>query len=106
MPTQMVVVEGLYALYFQELLDLCDFKIFVSTDIVTAVLRRVQRDISERGRDIEGIKHQILATVLPMFETYVKPSQRNAHFSINWEGEEIPTKATVGLVRMMRDHFR
>ena len=67
MPTQMLVVEGLYALYFQELLDLCDFKIFVSTDIVTAILRRVQRDISERGRDIEGIKHQILATVLPMF---------------------------------------
>ena len=106
MPTQMLVVEGLYALYFQELLDLCDFKIFVSTDIVTAILRRVQRDISERGRDIEGIKHQILATVLPMFETYVKPTQRNAHFSINWEGEEIPTKATEGLVRMMRDHFR
>ena len=106
MPTQMLVVEGLYALYFQELLDLCDFKIFVSTDIVTAILRRVQRDISERGRDIEGIKHQILATVLPMFDTYVKPTQRNAHFSINWEGEEIPTKATEGLVRMMRDHFR
>ena len=105
-PTQMVVVEGLYALYFQELLDLCDFKIFVSTDIVTAVLRRVQRDISERGRDIEGIKHQILATVLPMYETYVKPTQKNAHFSINWEGEEIPAKATEGLVRMMRDHFR
>ena len=106
MPTQLIVVEGLYALYFQELLDLCDFKIFVSTGIVTAILRRVQRDISERGRDIEGIKHQILATVLPMFETYVKPTQRNAHFSINWEGEEIPTKATEGLVRMMRDHFR
>jgi len=105
-PTQIVVVEGLYALYFKELLDLCDFKIFVSTDIVTAILRRVQRDISERGRDIEGIKHQILATVLPMFETYVKPTQRNAHFSINWEGEEIPAKAAEGLVRMMRDHFR
>jgi uridine kinase len=106
MPTQLVVIEGLYALYFQELLDLCDYKIFVSTDIVTAMLRRVQRDIRERGRDIEGIKHQILATVLPMFETYVKPTQRNAHFSINWEGEAIPTKATEGLVRMMRDHFR
>ena len=105
-PTQLVVIEGLYALYFQELLDLCDYKIFVSTDIVTAMLRRVQRDIRERGRDIEGVKHQILATVLPMFETYVKPTQRNAHFSINWEGEAIPTKATEGLVRMMRDHFR
>ena len=105
-PTQLIVVEGLYALYFRELLALCDYKIFVSTDTVTAVLRRVQRDISERGRGIEDIKRQILATVLPMYETYVKPTQKNAHFSINWEGEEIPVKATEGLVRMMRDHFR
>jgi len=105
-PTQLIVVEGLYALHFPKLANQCDFKIFVSTGMVTAVLRRVQRDISERGRDIEGIKHQILTTVMPMYETYVKPTQRNAHFSINWEGEEIPGKATEGLVRMMRDHFR
>ncbi len=105
-PTQLVVVEGLYALYFPKLVSQCDFKVFVSTGMVTAVLRRVQRDISERGRDIEGIKHQILSTVMPMYETYVKPTQRNAHFSINWEGEEIPGKATEGLVRMLRDHFR
>jgi len=105
-PTQLIVVEGLYALYFQKLVAQCDFKVFVSTGMVTAVLRRVQRDISERGRDIEGIKHQILSTVMPMYETYVKPTQRNAHFSINWEGEEIPGKATEGLVRMLRDHFR
>jgi uridine kinase len=105
-PTQLIVVEGLYTLYFPKILALCDYKIFVSTGMVTAVLRRVQRDISERGRDIEGIKHQILSTVLPMYETYVKPTQKNAHFSINWEGEEIPGKATEGLVRMMRDHFR
>jgi len=105
-PTQLIVVEGLYTLYFPKLQNLFDYKIFVSTGMVTAVLRRVQRDISERGRDIEGIKHQILATVLPMYETYVKPTQKNAHFSINWEGEEIPGKATEGLVRMMRDHFR
>jgi uridine kinase len=105
-PTQLIVVEGLYALYFPRILDLCDYKIFVSTNIVTAMLRRVQRDIRERGRDIEGTKHQILATVLPMFETYVRPTQANAHFSINWDGEEIPIKATEGLVRMMRDHFR
>jgi len=105
-PTRLIVVEGLYTLYFPKLLQLCDYKIFVSTGMVTAALRRVQRDITERGRDIEGAKHQILATVMPMYETYVKPTQRNAHFSINWEGEEIPGKATEGLVRMMRDHFR
>jgi len=104
--TQVILVEGLYALYPPELLALYDYKIFISTGIATAVLRRMGRDITERGRDVDGSKHQILTAVLPMYETYVKPTQRNAHFSINWDGEEIPEKATEGLVRMVRDYFR
>ncbi|MDE2140934.1 MAG: uridine-cytidine kinase [Elusimicrobia bacterium] len=105
-PTQLIIVEGLYALHLPELLALYDYTIFVSTGIATAALRRITRDISERGRDVEGAKHQILTAVLPMYETYVKPTQRNAHFSINWEGEEIPEKATEGLIRMVRDIAR
>jgi len=105
-PARLIVVEGLYALYPPELLTLYHYRIFVSTGIVTAALRRVARDISERGRDLEGAKHQILTTVLPMYETYVKPTQKNAHFSIDWVGEDIPEKATEGLVRMVRDFFR
>ena len=105
-PAPLIIVEGLYALFQREFLDLYDYKIFVSTGIATAALRRITRDITERGRDVEGAKHQILTTVLPMYETYVKPTQRNAHFSVNWEGEEIPEKATDGLVRMIRDIAR
>lgn len=105
-PTPLLIVEGLYALYFKPLLELYDYKLFVSTGIATAVLRRVTRDIEERARDVEGAKHQILSTVLPMYESYVKPTQRNAHFCINWEGEEIPEKATEGVVRMVAEHFR
>ncbi|HAZ07246.1 MAG TPA: uridine kinase [Elusimicrobia bacterium] len=105
-PTQIIIVEGLYALYPPELLALYDYKIFVSTGIATAALRRISRDITERARNVDGAKHQILTTVLPMYEAYVKPTQRNAHFSINWEGEEIPEKATEGLIRMVRDFFR
>lgn len=105
-PRRLIVVEGLYALYPEALLSLYDYKAFVSTGIATAVLRRMARDISERGRDVDGAKHQIITTVLPMYETYVKPTHRNAHFSINWEGEEIPEKATEGLVRIVRDHLR
>ncbi|PMV92078.1 hypothetical protein C1X50_32635, partial [Pseudomonas sp. MPR-TSA4] len=63
-------------------------------------------DVAERGRDVEGAKHQILATVLPMYEEHVKPTQRNAHFSVNWEGEEVPAKATEGLLRMVLGFFR
>jgi uridine kinase len=105
-PAQLIVVEGLYALYPKEFLALYHYRIFVSTGIATAVLRRIARDVGERGRDVEGAKHQILTTVLPMYETYVRPTQKNAHFSIDWTGEEIPEKATEGLVRMVRDFFR
>jgi uridine kinase len=105
-PAQLIVVEGLYALYLEKFLQLYHYRIFVATGIATAALRRITRDISERGRDVEGAKHQILTTVLPMYESYVKPTQRNAHCSINWVGEEIPEKATEGLVRMVRDFFR
>ena len=105
-PTPLVIVEGLYALYFPKLLTFYNYNLFVSTGIATAVLRRIERDVKERGRDVEGAKHQILSTVLPMYETYVKPTQKNAHFSINWEGEEIPGKSTEGLIRMVRDFFR
>ncbi|OIO11011.1 MAG: hypothetical protein AUJ52_02810 [Elusimicrobia bacterium CG1_02_63_36] len=105
-PLRLIVVEGLYALYPEELLALYDYKVFVSTGIATAVLRRMARDISDRGRDTAGAKRQIITTVLPMYENFVKPTQRNAHFSINWEGEEIPEKATEGLVRIVRDHLR
>lgn len=105
-PTRLIIVEGLYALYPAEFLPFYHYRIFVSTGIATAVLRRLQRDIEERGRDIGGSKHQILTTVLPMYEDFVKPTQRNAHFSISWEGEEIPEKATEGLTRMVRDFFR
>ncbi|MBI4369280.1 MAG: uridine kinase [Elusimicrobia bacterium] len=104
-PTRLIVIEGLYALYFPELLNMYDYKLFVSTGIATTVLRRMERDLEERGRDVEGARHQILSTVLPMYETYVKPTQKNAHFSINWDGEEVPDKATQGIVRMLRDFF-
>ena len=104
--TPLIIVEGLYALRSRELLGLYDYKIFIATDIATAVLRRMQRDITERGRDVEGSKHQILSSVLPMYETHVRPTQKNAHFSIDWSGEEIPEKATEGLVRIVRDYLR
>ncbi len=103
---QLIVVEGLYALYQKEFLDRYDCRIFVSTGIATAALRRISRDIVERGRDVDGAKHQILTTVLPMYESFVKPTTRNAHFSLDWEGEEIPEKAAEGLTRMVRDFFR
>ena len=104
-PKDLIVVEGLYTLYFSKIRNLCDYKVFVSTGMVTSTLRRVERDVKERGRTIEDIKNQILTTVLPMYETHVKPTMRYAHFIVNWEGEEIPDKASVGFVRMLRDHF-
>lgn len=104
-PADLIVVEGLYTIYFNEIKNLCDYTVFVSTGLVTSTLRRVERDIKERGRTVEDIKEQILSTVLPMYEQYVKPTMKSAHFIVNWDGTEIPDIATEAFVRMIRDHF-
>ena len=62
----------------QELLDLLNVKIFVDTDADVRVLRRLVRDVSERGRSIEGVIKQYLTTVKPMHERFVEPYRRKA----------------------------
>ena len=58
--------------------ELMDIKIFVDTDADVRILRRVLRDVRERGRSIESVVEQYLATVKPMHEQFVEPSKRFA----------------------------
>ena len=61
-----------------EILDRLDIKIFVDTDADVRILRRIQRDVSERGRDLNSVIKQYLTTVKPMHEAFVEPSKRYA----------------------------
>ena len=75
---KVIIVEGILLFENQELMDLLNVKIFVDTDADVRVLRRLVRDVGERGRSIEGVIKQYLTTVKPMHEQFVEPYRRKA----------------------------
>lgn len=81
-PTEVIVVEGILALYDDELTEMLDLKVYVETDADVRILRRIQRDVIERGRDLEGVIDQYLSTVKPMHEQFVEPTKKHADLII------------------------
>lgn len=77
-PKDIIIVEGILLFAVPEVRDLFDVKIFLDTDADVRLLRRVERDIKERGRDFQSIYNQYIATVKPMHEAFVEPSKRYA----------------------------
>ena len=77
-PTRVVVVEGILIFASRELCELMDVKIFVETDADVRILRRIVRDVRDRGRSLESVINQYLSTVKPMHEAFVEPSKRRA----------------------------
>lgn len=73
-----LILEGIFALYDQRVLDLLDLKIFAEADADVCLSRRIVRDVQDRGRDIEGVIKQWLAFVKPNFQKYVEPQRNNA----------------------------
>jgi uridine kinase len=89
-PHPIVIVEGILIFAVADLLDVFDLRLFVDTDDDIRLLRRIRRDIEERGRDIESIEAQYRGTVRPMHDRYVAPSRRHAHLIIPEGGENAP----------------
>ena len=77
-PLRVVVVEGLLALSEPALRSLMDLKVFVDSDADLRVIRRIDRDLRERGRDLDWVVRQYLQTVRPMHLEFVEPSKRHA----------------------------
>jgi len=77
-PSRIVVVEGILVLYDPPLRDRFDLKVFVDTDADIRLIRRLARDVAERGRTPESIVAQYLATVRPSHEQFIEPSKRHA----------------------------
>jgi len=82
-PKRVILLEGILVLADPKLRDLLDIKIFVEADADERILRRVIRDVKERGRDIEGVVEQYLTTVKPMHYLYVEPTRPMADIVIN-----------------------
>ncbi|ONI38593.1 uridine kinase [Candidatus Epulonipiscium fishelsonii] len=81
-PKKVILVEGILIFENKELCDLCDIKIFVDTDADVRILRRLMRDVQNRGRDINSVVDQYLNTVKPMHEQFVDPSKKRADIII------------------------
>ncbi|QHX35895.1 uridine kinase [Spiroplasma sp. TIUS-1] len=81
-PTKVLIVDGILALHFKELRDLADIKLYIQTEGDIRFIRRLSRDISERGRQMDDVITQYLLTVKPMHQTFVKPSIQHADIII------------------------
>ena len=71
-PADVVLIEGIHVFYDASVRDLMDFKIYVQVDPDVCLLRRVERDIKERGRSVDSVARQYRETVKPMFEQYIR----------------------------------
>jgi uridine kinase len=79
---KIIVLEGIMALYDHELRDMMDIKIFIQTDMDIRFIRRLTRDLKQRGRSVKSVIHQYLHTVRPMHEQFVEPTKKYADIII------------------------
>lgn len=101
-PAPVVVIEGILVLAEPALRDHMDLKVFVDTDADLRLARRLERDITERGRTADSVLRQYLATVRPMHLQFVEPSKKHADIIIPG-GMRIGAVATI--IELMRARF-
>ncbi|MEG0069318.1 uridine kinase [Cetobacterium sp.] len=94
-PSKIIIVEGILIFAVPEIRELFDVKIFVDTDADEMILRRIERDMTERGRSFASVKNQYLTTVKPMFLEFCEPSKRYADVIIPRGGEN---KVAIGMI--------
>lgn len=82
LPSDVIVIEGLFILEDEQLRDLCDIRIFVDTDDDIRFIRRLIRDVKKRGRTIDSVIEQYTTTVKVMHNTFIEPSRKYADIII------------------------
>ena len=103
-PAPIVLVEGILVLADPELRELFDAKLYVDTDADVRFIRRLRRDIEERGRDVASVCDQYLATVRPMHLEFVEPSKRHADVIIPEGGfNEVALEMVASRIRTRLD---
>lgn len=101
-PTPVIIIEGILVLAEAELRELMDLKVFVDTDADIRFIRRLERDINDRGRSVESVVAQYQETVRPMHLQFVEASKRYADLILP-EGYSAPGVGT--LTSMVRDYL-
>lgn len=103
-PAPVIVLEGILIFAEQSLCELMDIRVFVDTDADVRILRRIIRDVKDRGRSLDSVISQYLTTVKPMHEQFVEPSKRRADIIIPEGGENIV--ALDMLCQRVKKHLR
>ncbi len=102
-PKPIIIVEGILSLTDKNLRDLADLKLYVELDDDIRFIRRLSRDVKERGRSIDSVVKQYLDTVKPMYHKYVKPTKRYADIIIpNDEKHSVAVKVIVGMLNSIK----
>lgn len=81
-PKDVIIVEGILILEDERLRELMDIKLYVDTDDDIRIIRRIKRDIEERGRTLDSVIHQYLSVVKPMHQQFVEPTKKFADIII------------------------
>jgi uridine kinase len=105
-PAPVIVIEGLFALFDSNLCKMMSLKVFVDTASDVRFIRRLQRDISERGRSVDSVIKQYLDTVRPMHKQFIEPTKRHADVifphGVNKPAVDIITTKVVSLIRDLK----
>lgn len=88
-PREVFLLEGLFVLAEEKIRDMCDILVYVDTDSDIRFIRRLQRDVEERGRSLLSVCNQYTNTVRPMHEQFVEPSKKYAHIIIPEGGSNV-----------------
>ena len=102
-PSPVIILEGILIFHYEELRPLMDIKIFVDADADVRILRRITRDVNERGRSLDSVINQYLNTVKPMHEAFVEPSKRYADIIVPQGGENVVAREL--LVQRIKAHL-
>lgn len=105
-PKKVILLEGILVLADQRLRDLLDITVYVEADADERILRRIIRDVKERGRDIEGVVDQYLTTVKPMHYQYVEPTRYMADIVINSGMNEVAFMLVKNTIQKILDENR
>jgi uridine kinase len=82
-PAPVIIVEGLFVFYFDNIRDLLDLKIYIDAEDIIKLKRRIIRDAGERNYPIEDVLHRYEHHVLPSYRSYIEPFKRQADLVIN-----------------------
>lgn len=103
---EVVIAEGILLFHIPEIRELLDIRIFVDTPSDIRLLRRITRDIRDRGRTLESVAEQYVRTVRPMHEEFVEPSKRYADVIIPEGGyNEIAIDMVTSRIRLMQEVY-